>query len=94
MADRSHDTEPVHITPDDGVVLDGALWTSQAAGHTSNPKLDHRLLDDNRDGAIGPAAHGFAGREDKVVAVTLGWLARIGLEPRRRRNRRETAVSN
>ena len=94
MADRSHDTELVHITTDDGVVLDGALWTPQAASHTSNPKLDHRLLDDIRDHAIGPAAHGFAGREDKVVAVTLGWLARIGLEPRRRRNRRETAVSN
>ena len=49
---------------------------------------------DIRDGAIGPAAHGFAGREDKVVAVTLGRLARNGLEPRRRRIRRETAASN
>ena len=86
MADRSYDTELVHVTTDDGFVLDGAPWMPRSASHTANPKLDYRLLDDIRDGAIDPAAHGFAGREDEVVAVTLGWLARDGLEPRRRRN--------
>ncbi len=55
----------------------------QAADHTSSPKLDYRSFDDIRDGTTDPVAHGFAGREDEVVAITLDWLAGNGHEPRR-----------
>lgn len=67
---------------------------AQAELEAANPKLDYRLLDDIRDGATDPAAHGFAGREDEVVAITLDWLARNGLDPRRRRNWREAVAPN
>ena len=67
---------------------------ARAELEAANPKLDYRLLDDIRDGATDPAAHGFAGREDEVVAITLDWLARNGLEPRRRRNWREAVAPN
>ena len=66
----------------------------QAASNAANPKLDHRLLDDIRDGATDPTTHRFAGREDEVVVVTLDWLAGNGLEPRRRRNLEETVAPN
>ncbi len=55
----------------------------QAADHTSSPKLDYRSFDDIRDGTTDPVAHGFAGCEDEVVALTLDRLAGNSLEPRR-----------
>ena len=70
MVDRSYDTELVHVTTDDGFVLDGAPWMPRSASHTANPKLDYRLLDDIRDGAIDPAAQVLLGAKTRL------WLSR------------------
>ena len=45
---------------------------SQAASHTSSPKLDYRPFDDIRDGTTDLVAHGFAWREDEVESRANG----------------------
>ncbi len=47
----------------------------------ANPHLDYVLLNDIRDGGSDPEAHGYAGREEEVLEITLAWLDRNGFAP-------------
>ena len=47
----------------------------------ANANLEYCLLEERQPNALKPSAHYFDGREAEIVALTLRWLAKLGLDP-------------